>query len=375
MTAAAGPLVIIQPALPEFRVEYFAAIAEAWPAPVVVAHGADQPGGVPNDPRPGPYRRVELPWRRSRFGPQLEWAAVAQVVAKAGLVLVPGDPNQLAVHHLLALRWQGRLPPLAALSQFRRADASWMIATVKPWWHRAFDGLILYTEREAEHYLKLGHRPETLTWLNNGLARVPAPPSELELERRWAGGPLVCLGRHITKNRFDLALRGFAAYRQQGGRRRLLLIGSGPESDALRALAASLSDAIDFVGAVYDPLELDQRLGGAFAAVHPLAMGLSINTAFGYGLPVVACQDPHRHMPEFWIWSQAQTGFGFAAPRGQELQAVPGIAACLQQLDALSVVQYATMCRTAHTAVEPLTTAAMAARSLTLLRRLARLAP
>jgi len=372
---AAGPLVIIQPALPEFRVEYFAALAAGWPAPVVVAHGADLPGGVPNDRREAPYRRVELPWRPGRFGPQLAWAGVAQVVDRAGVLLVSGDLNQFAVHRLLALRWQGRLPPLAALSQFRRADASWLTSTLKPWWHRAFDGLILYTEREAEHYRRLGHSAKTLTWLNNGLSRVPPAPGIEALHARCAAAPLVCLGRHITKNRFDLALRGFAAYRAAGGHRRLVVIGTGPESDALHRLAEPLGAAVEFAGAVYDPAALDRCLSGAYAVIHPLAMGLSINTAFGYALPVVACADAHRHMPEFWIWSEGQTGFGFSAPIAQEQLAVPGIAQCLQRLDALTPERYVAMCLNAHTAVTPLTTAAMAERSLGLLRRLGRLAP
>jgi glycosyltransferase involved in cell wall biosynthesis len=361
--AAAARLVVVQPALPEYRVGFFAALAGLWPGEVLVVHGARRADGVANDTRPAPYRRAEVGWRASPLGPQLSWHDLRGHLDGAGLVIVPGDPHCLASHRLLAARRLGRLAaPLVAFSQYRGADARWLPTLVKPWWHRLFDGLILYTHVEAEQYRALGHPADRLTWLDNGLARLPDPPREDELARRHADGPLVCLGRHIAKNRFDLALRGFAAYRRGGGRRRLVLIGDGPMTPELRALAAELGDAVEFAGAVYDPAELDARLRGACAAIHPLAMGLSLNTAFGYGLPVIACDDARRHMPEFWIWQDGRTGLGFAAARGREDDAVPGIAAALWRCEALGAAEYAGMARAAHDAVVPLTTTAMATR-------------
>jgi glycosyltransferase involved in cell wall biosynthesis len=363
-------LVIVQPALPEYRVGFYAALAQAWPAEVTVVHGAKRPGGVGNDTRPGPYRRIEIGWRGSPLGPQLDWQALKPELSAAGLVVVPGDPHCLAAHRLLLRRLAGDPVPLVAFSQFRGADARWLPTVVKPWWHRQFDGLILYTRREAEHYLGLGHSAARLAWLDNGLARLPAPPTAGELELRLASGPFVCLGRHLAKNRFDLALRGFAAYRRGGGRRSLLLIGEGPETASLRGLAAGLGAAVEFVGGIYQPAALDACLRNACAVIHPLAMGLSLNTAFGYGLPVIACADARRHMPEFWVWEDGANGLGFAAARGREEQAVPGIADALWRLDTMPAEDYARMARAGHTAVAPLTTAAMAERVLGLCRGL-----
>jgi glycosyltransferase involved in cell wall biosynthesis len=363
-------LLFVQPALPEYRTGFFASMAEGWSGEVVVAHGAGLPGAPANDTRTAPYRRVEVPWQPTCMGAQLQWPAIRTLAADAALVVVPGDPHVLVSHRLLAIRRFGGRRPLLALSQFRGADARWLPSLLKPWWHRAFDGLILYTRREAEHYLRLGHVARRLTWLDNGLARLPPSPDGDALALRQASGPLVCLGRHVAKNRFDLAISGFAAYRRLSGRRRLLLIGDGPETPALRLLAGDLGDAVVFAGAVYAADALDRLLRSAVAAIHPLAMGLSINTAFGYGLPVVACADPRRHMPEFWIFQDGFNGLGFPAPRGGEAVAVPGIAAALLQLDALSAAEYACLALAAHAVVAPLTTTAMADRVLGLCRRI-----
>ncbi len=365
-------LLIIQPALPEYRRGVFISLAERWPGEVVVAYGSGMPGAPPNDTSPGPYRQVEVPWSPSRLGAQMDWPIVHALAADAALVVVPGDPHTLLAHRLLAIRRLGGRRPVVALSQFRGADARWLPSLFKPWWHRLFDGLILYTRREAENYLRLRLRYslDRLTWLDNGLSRLPPPPTSDDLDTRHAAGPLVCLGRHVAKNRFDLAIEGFAAYRQAGGRRQLLLIGDGPETPKLRALAQPLGDAVGFTGSVYDPPTLDAVLRRAAAVVHPLAMGLSINTAFGHGLPVIACADPRRHMPEFWIWQDGRNGLGFSAPPGEEQVAVPGIAAAMQQLDAMPNSSYASLALAAHTVVAPLTTSAMADRVLGLCRSL-----
>ncbi len=357
-------LLIIQPALPEYRRGFFTSLAERWPGTVVVAHGCGMPGAPPNDTGPAPYRRIEVPWFPSKLGAQMDWPTVRDLASDAALVIVPGDPHVLLAHRLLAIRRLGGRRPVVAWSQFRGADARWLPSLLKPWWHRLFDGLILYTRREAEYYLRLRHSADRLTWLDNGLSRLLPPPTSADLTTRHASGPLVCLGRHVLKNRFDLAIQGFAAYRQAGGRRRLLLIGDGPETPMLRTLAQPLGDAVGFTGAVYDPPTLDAWLRGAAAVVHPLAMGLSINTAFGYGLPVLACSDPRRHMPEFWVWQDGLNGLGFPAPCGDEQAAVPGIAVAMRQLDTMSDADYACLALKAHTVVAPLTTSAMADRVL-----------
>jgi glycosyltransferase involved in cell wall biosynthesis len=362
-------ILFVQPALPEYRTGFFSTMAERWSGEVVVAHGTGLPGAPVNDTRIAPYRRVEVPWQPSWLGAQLEWPAIRTLAAEAALVIVPGDPHVLISHRLLAIRRFGGRRPLLALSQYRGADARWLPSLLKPWWHRAFDGVILYTRREAEHYMRLGHGAGRLTWLDNGLARLPAVPDGELLALRKSCGPLVCLGRHVRKNRFDLAIRGFAAYRQRGGGRSLLLIGDGPETPALRLLAADLGAAVIFAGPVYDAGGLDWHLRSAAAVIHPLAMGLSINTAFGYGLPVVACADARRHMPEFWVWQDCFNGLGFSAPRGHEESAVPGIAGALVQLDDLSPAAYACLALAAHNVVAPLTTTAMAERVLGLCQR------
>ena len=52
-------------------------------------------------------------------------------------------------------------------------------------------------------------------------------------------------------------------------------------------------------GAIYDDMDLAPYLMSAAVFAFPRAMGLSAMHAFGYGLPVVTCDDAATHGPEF----------------------------------------------------------------------------
>jgi glycosyltransferase involved in cell wall biosynthesis len=286
------------------------------------------------------------------------------------VVLQPKLPNYRWPVYLLYAwaRWIRGISVIC-MGQFRRAGARPIITALKPRWHRLFLGLILYNEREFSQYMdQFYFTSSTTTYLNNGLGQYPTLPPFSQIASRRAVGPSVCLGRLEPKNRFAAAVKGSAQYRQQGGRRELIVIGDGSLRSHLQSIGDQ--DGLSFAGALYGSA-LDAYLNRAFALIHPYGLGLTINSAFGHGCPVICCRDPDVHMPEFWVWREHHNGIGFD-PGSDDQQLGEALAESLLVADGLDQQTYERMSRAATQAIRGMATSGMAQRVLHLMRRVIR---
>ena len=73
-----------------------------------------------------------------------------------------------------------------------------------------------------------------------------------------------------------------------------------------QAAGMGISDAIHFVGPVFDEAELAPWILSADIVAHPSAVGLSVLTAFGFGRAVVANDDASSNGPE---WTAIRHGY------------------------------------------------------------------
>ena len=100
---------------------------------------------------------------------------------------------------------------------------------------------------------------------------------------------LVHVGRLVEWKRVDMLLRVFARLRKRFSDAELLVIGDGPQEQALKGLALHLgiAPAVNFLGAIHDPKTLGQYLMASTIYVLAGMGGLSINDAMCFGLPIV----------------------------------------------------------------------------------------
>jgi glycosyltransferase involved in cell wall biosynthesis len=100
---------------------------------------------------------------------------------------------------------------------------------------------------------------------------------------------LIHVGRLVEWKRVDLLLRAFARVKAEFQDAELLVIGTGPEEKALKALSVALevADNVQFLGGVYDPELLGQYLLSSSIYVLAGMGGLSINDAMCFGLPII----------------------------------------------------------------------------------------
>lgn len=91
---------------------------------------------------------------------------------------------------------------------------------------------------------------------------------------------------------------------------RLIVVGDGSARESAVQLAEELgiSDAIRFTGAIYDERALAGWCLSAFCFAYPVAIGLSVMHAFGYGLPIVTSDDIGGHNPEINAIRPGQNG-------------------------------------------------------------------
>lgn len=103
-------------------------------------------------------------------------------------------------------------------------------------------------------------------------------------------------GRYEIQHKgLDLLVEGFALYRRQGGRGRLVLIGTGPSRDVLAAMAATLdiTDAIEIQGPCFGE-EKHRKMAGWHFFVQPSrfdGVPIAALEAALAGLPLVVSQE------------------------------------------------------------------------------------
>ena len=178
---------------------------------------------------------------------------------------------------------------------------------------RLVDGHICYSE-EGRRFLERYLAPKRVFVARNTL--------DVELIRREAslvppasapGSPhLVTSGRLVLEKNVPMLVRIFGKFREKYPDAALTIIGDGPERASVEAEAGeALGKSVFLTGALYRETEIAALMKSAEAFVFTGAIGLSLNHALAYGLPVVAFDrvpgGPH-HKPEFAYLKEGVTG-------------------------------------------------------------------
>lgn len=268
---------------------------------------------------------VRLTPARFFGGERLVWSHLPwrELLTRYDTVFVEGNPRYLAFA-LLA----------TALRVLRRPVVLWTMVhsfrnnPQRQWlrlaWTRCFPRILVYTETEAEHLIKLGFQRSRVVSINNGLdqgriagatARWPASAlTAWQAEHGLTGRRLVLsCARFEPKNKFLQVVDVLPALVKRCPDVLWCVIGEGAQGEQLRqaVLARGLQDHVRWIGALHDEAMLAPWFLSASMLVHPGAIGLTILHAFGYGLPVVTHRNAQTHCPEFVAFTEGSTGLTF----------------------------------------------------------------
>ena len=151
---------------------------------------------------------------------------------------------------------------------------------------RHFDALISYSQRGADEYATLGFPLDYLFVAHNSVSPsppwgLPTRPPTFDLRPN-----ILFVGRLQARKNVDLLLGACAEMESQP---RLVIVGDGPEREALEALAKEIYPGAEFVGAKHGA-ELKPYFTEADLFVLPGTGGLAVQEAMSYGLPVIVAQ-------------------------------------------------------------------------------------
>ncbi len=178
---------------------------------------------------------------------------------------------------------------------------------------RLVDGHVCYSE-EGKAVLGQHMSPDRIFVARNTIDVAPLQA----LSKRIVPPPppgrpsLLTIGRITEDKDFPRLVGVFLRFREHFPEAALTIVGDGPDAERTRAAAGDeLNRSIIMIGEEYD----EERLAGHYRAsdlvVFPGAVGLSVNHALAYGVPVLAFertpQGPHHH-PEIAYVVDGVTG-------------------------------------------------------------------
>ncbi|MBY0111401.1 MAG: glycosyltransferase family 4 protein [Phycisphaerales bacterium] len=129
----------------------------------------------------------------------------------------------------------------------------------------------------------------------------PARLASFQRDKGLAQGPtLFFVSRLIAENRTDMLLDAASKLLGDFPTLRVVIVGDGPVRQALEQQAAKLGITahVTFTGAIYNEDELAPYFLSSDLFVYPRNIGLSLQHAMGYGLPVVTTDDQDSWAPE-----------------------------------------------------------------------------
>lgn len=317
---------IFQPTVPPYRVPLFDELTRFPDLDVrlCASPASTATGFSPNLDLKG---RINIELRmHGMFGNRLFWQAPARVDPDLGLgdvIVISGNPRFLSNFPLI-IQARRRGIGIVWWGHGWTAGASELNARIRRAIMRLADVWLLYSDKEVEEYQQLGFEPERLHATNNTIDHrvMDRLRSGWTVEQSYAfkAGEglehtrlLLFCGRLTPKARLDLALLAMRELVDDGLDVVLVVIGDGPMREEWRQLAGrlGLSARVRWLGLLYDEVRLAPWFLAAEAFVYPGAIGLSLNHALAYGLPVITHDNARNQMPEFAALSPGNNGMTY----------------------------------------------------------------
>lgn len=305
-------LAVFQPALPKYRIPVFQELFRRPGIQFKLFYSSDEP--VKNV-EPVGFEAEPISSKVLLQNPRLIWRQKQVDVARNGdfdVVMAGWNTRYISLIASLRIAAKRGLPTVAwghgYSKQENRAKRNF-----RDWVGNCATAVLFYGSRARNDFVRrhdAEHRafvaPNSLDqseamrqraeWLADP-ARLPAFKREHGLED---GPTLFFVSRLIPENRTDMLLDCVPALSGDFPRLRVVIVGDGPVRAALEAQASRLgiADRVIFTGAIYEEAQLAPWFLASDLFVYPRNIGLSLQHAMGYGLPVVTTDDQASWAPE-----------------------------------------------------------------------------
>lgn len=290
---------IIQPIIPEYRVDYFERLKNILGDRLYIYCSKFWP----NAPK-----LAEL--KIDKFHPNLKvfnlnnkiyFQSVLPIlknIKKGDVVIISGDPRLISNYLIILfckiikakVVWWGQ--GWSAGSRGNRSKLRQKIMSFT-------DIILLYTDSEKYEYEKNNYVNKPIFALNNGLN---IEKIDLYFKQDWArfqhnGNVAIYCGRLTIKSNILLLLE---AVKKSKHLRKLIIVGDGELFESCQEFICNheLIDRVEMVGELYESQKLAEYFSKASLFIFPGVIGLSLIHAMAHGLPVILHDNRYNHGPE-----------------------------------------------------------------------------
>lgn len=168
--------------------------------------------------------------------------------------------------------------------------------------YRLANRLLVYGTRSSEIGEAEGYPLDRVHVINNSLDYAAQKKArEYALSDELAGKDIpdkaffLSVSRLVWSVDLRMAIDAMKLLPQEAA---LIIVGAGPEREALETQAQKMGVDVRFTGAIYEEKQLARLFLNARAVVSPGKVGLLAMHALAYGVPVITHDDMDRQMPE-----------------------------------------------------------------------------
>lgn len=319
-------LAITQPDVRPYRTPVYNLLARQPDIDLTVFAGK-VPDAPDLDPSKVDFRFVPAPLEDRKVGPLTLKFQPAQLdvidPSRFDLVIQSWNAHYRYLWPALAKARKVGLPTVVWGHGYSKRDTPLRTAIRNRMGRRAA-GIMLYTHEVAERLIaEHGFPADRVFVAQNAIDQRPiataretwtADPERLARFQQEVGldprQTVAFVSRLYRENRPDLLIEAAVPLAQRFPRLAMVLVGDGPERPALEALARErgVAERIHFVGTLYDEQQLAPWLLSSRVFCYPQNIGLSLLTAFGFGLPAITSDNLAGQNPEIVALVPGQNG-------------------------------------------------------------------
>lgn len=307
-------VVIVQPALPRYRVPVFAELACRDGISLDVVYGTTE--RLPNAAPAGFRSEHSRLWVGRCLGHPVYWHHAQWQYAAPGtcdvLVLTWDTHYTSLIPTLQRARLHGIRTVLWGHGVSK--SESWLRRTIRERVGRLSDALLFYSHSAADQFRKREPNAERIFVAANAIdqnpiqaarqdwLRDPDRLARFRAEQHLNHGPVILFASRLeAANRLDELVNALPKLTREFPRLTVVIIGNGDQEERrLRELAAQMKvrEHLRFLGAIYEEETLAPWFMSSDLYCYPSNIGLSVLHALGYGLPVITGSQLEKHNPE-----------------------------------------------------------------------------
>ena len=312
-------VIIFQPALPNYRIDFFNRINNSQNLELDV-YFSDASLGILTKSKKK-YTWAHKIGNLIQILPGLYWqfGALAINISKSDCVVVCGAPRNLTTI-LILLKAKFRNIKTVWWGQYWSSTSKKYRQRIRLVISKLSTSLLFYTDLEVNKFKKEGWiSNQQIGALNNGIDISEIAKKRIKYVAKERSLNVLFIGRITKKANLELLIDAFKIL--NSSKYKLDIIGEGPLLNKLREKVdiLEIKHLVNFHGAMKDENKISKIANNTSIFIYPGSVGLSLIHAMAYGLPAIVHDNEYHHMPEIAAFKNNLTGMFFKENSAQNL--------------------------------------------------------